>query len=617
MEQRSNRVQTTAVTTSSSPSLVQPSVLPQTTTTKPLTQDSPVHLQDKTPTPFEYQCSDQVVGDFIHIGIVTTDSHRQKATSLPLLALMKSILANRHLPLHFHFLSRSSTTNDTISKLLSTWNIPHIEWTVYSTAQTEPIPSIVHGSILLNLLLPPIIKEFIVLSSDALVIRDIGRLWKYLQTHKSASRIVTENDFKSVVLLTNRFSKSQTMINKKDFINEFSETVPFIVPCSSQQEVSCESHILKQQLQVDDSLSYNNTRSSLKFDANVEENVYLKCDHHISYDKMEKMDAKSRRRYCTDLTKIGQNRFRSLLYLFGQRYSSDDNNDVTLVTQLTFSRVSRLPLFLSHWSGPASIAIYSTDEEVEELYKFLNSSADISERARQRKDLSIHVVFNHSLIYPINYIRNIALEAVTTPYVIVNDFDFLINYDSYPKIKKAISVHTLNNGRKTGLVIPAFETTKGGIVSFPKSKQELLSLVDSKEVFQFHLNKSARLHLPTNYSKWRNTIEPYTVHYCMAYEPYIVINRKYVQYDTRFVGFGWNKVSQVMELHAQSFEFVVLPDLFLLHIWHPSSLQRKKYLTKPFQRCLRKQQRSFLHYLKSKYGGFHVECGTYSFDLLS
>ena len=35
------------------------------------------------------------------------------------------------------------------------------------------------------------------------------------------------------------------------------------------------------------------------------------------------------------------------------------------------------------------------------------------------------------------------------------------------------------------------------------------------------------------------------------FEPYIVVQRNVTRYDKRFVGFGWNKVSHIMELQAQ------------------------------------------------------------------
>ena len=37
------------------------------------------------------------------------------------------------------------------------------------------------------------------------------------------------------------------------------------------------------------------------------------------------------------------------------------------------------------------------------------------------------------------------------------------------------------------------------------------------------------------------------------YEPYIVVKKDIPKYDTRFVGFGWNKVSHIMELAIQGY----------------------------------------------------------------
>ena len=37
----------------------------------------------------------------------------------------------------------------------------------------------------------------------------------------------------------------------------------------------------------------------------------------------------------------------------------------------------------------------------------------------------------------------------------------------------------------------------------------------------------------------------------MDFEPYVVVQSNVSHYDERFVGFGWNKVSHIMELDAQ------------------------------------------------------------------
>ena len=63
----------------------------------------------------------------------------------------------------------------------------------------------------------------------------------------------------------------------------------------------------------------------------------------------------------------------------------------------------------------------------------------------------------------------------------------------------------------------------------------------------------------------------------LDFEPYIVVRRNVTRYDERFAGFGWNKVSHIMELHAQSYEFHVLPNAFVVHLPHSPSLDIAKY----------------------------------------
>lgn len=61
------------------------------------------------------------------------------------------------------------------------------------------------------------------------------------------------------------------------------------------------------------------------------------------------------------------------------------------------------------------------------------------------------------------------------------------------------------------------------------------------------------------------------------YEPYVVVRKDIPEYDTRFVGFGWNKVSHIMELEAQGFDFIVLPNAFMIHMPHAPSFDIAKF----------------------------------------
>lgn len=61
------------------------------------------------------------------------------------------------------------------------------------------------------------------------------------------------------------------------------------------------------------------------------------------------------------------------------------------------------------------------------------------------------------------------------------------------------------------------------------------------------------------------------------YEPYVVVRSNVPKYDTRFVGFGWNKVSHIMELEARGYTFIVLPNAFIIHMPHAPSFDIAKF----------------------------------------
>jgi len=62
----------------------------------------------------------------------------------------------------------------------------------------------------------------------------------------------------------------------------------------------------------------------------------------------------------------------------------------------------------------------------------------------------VHMVFNFIFqsFYPVNFLRNVALQQVNTPYVFLTDIDFLPMYGLYPYLKKSIQVLNLDSSKK-------------------------------------------------------------------------------------------------------------------------------------------------------------------------
>ncbi|XP_065835196.1 xylosyl- and glucuronyltransferase LARGE2s-like [Oscarella lobularis] len=286
---------------------------------------------------------------------------------------------------------------------------------------------------------------------------------------------------------------------------------------------------------------------------------------------------------------------RTHLYFLPYAYKSTDPNDVTIVAQLSIDRLQLVEALCEHWDGPISIALYASDVDAQQFLRTVRASTIVS----RRTNLALHVVFKNGDLYPVNYLRNVALGNVATPYAFLADIDFLPMFGLYDSLKKIISMMNMD---KKALVIPAFETLRYRF-SFPKTKSDVLELLDQGILYTFRYHVWAKGHAPTDFARWRTSTSPYRVKWEPDFEPYIVVKSDVTRYDERFVGFGWNKVSHITELDAQGFDFIVLPNTFIVHLPHAPSLDIAKYRSSStYRRCLQKLKEEFQRGLSKKYG---------------
>lgn len=255
--------------------------------------------------------------------------------------------------------------------------------------------------------------------------------------------------------------------------------------------------------------------------------------------------------------------------------SSDEDDDITLVTQLSMDRLHMVESLCNQWKGPISLSLYLSDAEADQFVKFAQNSKVLNER----RNVGYHIVYKEGEFYPVNYLRNVALKFVESEYVFLSDIDFLPGAEAYSSLQKAAN-HLLSTGQETkrALVVPAFETQRYRLDDFPRSKADVIRLLDEGTLFTFRYHEWTRGHDATNYGKWRTATTPYKIQWEPDFEPYVVLPKEdAILYDRRFVGFGWNKVSHIMELAYRGTEFVVLPNVFIVHIPHAPSLDIAKY----------------------------------------
>lgn len=337
----------------------------------------------------------------------------------------------------------------------------------------------------------------------------------------------------------------------------------------------------------------------LEYDGNLLRQEFFGCDEY-KHEKMsneDELNSISEDDECYDFRRERLIVHRTHLYYIEYDYSLKTRaDDVTLVAQLSTDRLQMLETLCIHWPGPISLALYMSDAEAQQFLRYALSSRVLM----ARRNIAYHIVYKDGQFYPINYLRNVALRQANTSHVFLSDIDFLPMSDLYDHLLKTISSMTNN---KQALVVPAFETQRYKL-NFPTSKADLIAMLDVGSLFTFRYHVWPQGQAATNFAKWRTATTAYKVNWEADFEPFIVVPRKETPfYDQRFVGFGWNKVSHIMELDALGFDFVVLPNAFIVHMPHAPSFDIAKFRSSDVYRsCLKVLKGEFQRDLSRRYG---------------
>ncbi|KAL1138533.1 hypothetical protein AAG570_008596, partial [Ranatra chinensis] len=189
--------------------------------------------------------------------------------------------------------------------------------------------------------------------------------------------------------------------------------------------------------------------------------------------------------------------------------------------------------------------------------------------------VSGHHDHNYSAVkqFPNNLLRNVARRAATSEYVIVIDVDMMPNEN----LRQDFILFAIQRGlfrkphryEKTVFVVPAFEARDN--VKLPLNKAQLLSLVETGEIRPFYSQLCWKCQAPTSYEAWQK--EPpgaemaplFDVLWKDPWEPFYIASNNVPFYDERFKQYGFNRISQVCELHVAGYTFSVLNNAFLVH----------------------------------------------------
>lgn len=321
-----------------------------------------------------------------------------------------------------------------------------------------------------------------------------------------------------------------------------------------------------------------------------------------------------------------------------KRNATLSKEDFILVTHISIQKLDVLLLQLRRFGGPASVAVYlSSPVEIEAFCAFLRQH-----QHAELRQTTFHVVLERGRssstntntyerpLYPHNILRNVALQTIECDYFVALDVDFIPAQRTHDRLLEYLLLQPQSNGddfrhqlqNKKLFVLPAFELFPREGERFatedmlPDSKSQVIAMVKEQRLVPFR--KSAPVgHLLTNFDRWLGQVLPeeatddrsFLYYYDIplrgtkrreVWEPYVVGYRPGIhRYWEDFRGYGFDKFSFFIESQLAGYTFVVLADLFCVHLNHPE-------VSKDEQARLLERNRvyyaNFILFLSERYG---------------
>ena len=203
--------------------------------------------------------------------------------------------------------------------------------------------------------------------------------------------------------------------------------------------------------------------------------------------------------------------------------------------------------------------------------------------------------YNNMQPYPNNLLRNVARAAVGTPFVLVLDVDMVPWPSSLASDFERLAFEgRVDAGPRRAFVVPAFEmkATPGAHQRHATERKLGVDTVApqyNKTIQPFYFALCWKCQRHTLYDQWLKSARPrstrslhhaprltadvlrdYDATYAAVWhdpwEPfYIAPTATLPRFDERFKQYGFNRISQVCEMHIAGFEFEVLRTGFVLH----------------------------------------------------
>lgn len=309
----------------------------------------------------------------------------------------------------------------------------------------------------------------------------------------------------------------------------------------------------------------------------------------------------------------------------------------TLVIQTSISRLWILNETCSRWKDPIVAVIF---------VPFDANPPDISISCQHVQAILYMATEEESdkKAYPVNRLRNIGLNAVTTSHVLALDIDFVPSNDLHEMIRTTLQSQHEMEEELRALVVPAFDrltpepcATEAACGSYLKANNDFLphSFTDLQKCFKakecepFQSRISWDSHSSTRSEEWlqqnwfageeQKLLVAVDCFHSARYEPYVVLRwcpaaitknaaPEAPYYDERFHGYGKNKIELISHLRKSGYRFSILPEGFVVHNPHPESTIKEEWNDREgsdLHTSMDRLYAAFMQELEDKYKGVH------------
>jgi hypothetical protein len=264
----------------------------------------------------------------------------------------------------------------------------------------------------------------------------------------------------------------------------------------------------------------------------------------------------------------------------------------TLVTQVSLDRLWMMQYHCERWSydytSPISVAVLTNQTTLQTRDALVSLGCHTDQLTVQTMEINDDLEAD----YPVNQLRRMALSAVGTSHVMYVDIDFWESVDLHDILHQSSVREALAKDPKHALVVPAFQLNRqcqeyrdcrdDNIPKMPRTWQQMIDALMERRGFPFDPTNRGG-HGSTLYQQWiRQESGDLLDIPCIQsnrYEPYMAFRycRDLPPFQTQFSGYGKNKMTWMMQLRREGYNFSQLGGAFVVHYPHLDSVSRMEW----------------------------------------